>query len=366
MEALFISLAFIIGFLAGALVVWRLRVANEARQSEAEKKWEAMLGNLSREALSQNQKTFFEVAEDKFSGLIRQSQTGLEEKKKLIDSTLTEMKGRLEALDSKTKELSGHMRDNKEHVLRLNDTTSKLRQILSSSQHRGQWGERMVTDILNFIGLREGINYDKQVSGEGGRPDFTFHLPRERVINMDVKFPLAHYEQYLSTESPAEKEQEKQQFLRDVRNHIKAVEKRGYANPAEGTVDYALLFIPNESIYYFINQEDQEVIDFALSRKIILCSPVTLYAVLSLIHQAVTSFAMERRAGDIQKLVGEFHKQWDKYNEKVDALGKSLSTTNNHFEALAGVRTRQLEKPVEKILDIRLEGNDSDRIGGND
>ena len=73
---------------------------------------------------------------------------------------------------------------------------------LSSSQKRGQWGERIVEDILNVIGLIEGINYTKQgVVESGERPDFTFKLPKEKIIYMDVKFPLAHYERYIIGES---------------------------------------------------------------------------------------------------------------------------------------------------------------------
>jgi DNA recombination protein RmuC len=82
-------------------------------------------------------------------------------------------------------------------------------------------------------------------------------------------------------------------------------------------VDYVLLFIPNESIYSFINQEDHELIDFAMRKHIVLCSPLTLYAILSLIRQSVASFAVERKAGDLQKLVQDFSQQWEKTAKKL-------------------------------------------------
>ena len=99
---------------------------------------------------------------------------------------------------------------------------------------------------------------------------------------MDVKFPLTHYENYISAESNQEEESEKKAFLTDVRNHVNEVSKRGYIDPKGSTVDYVLLFIPNEGIYAFLNQEDHTLIDFSLEKKILLCSPVTLYAILSL------------------------------------------------------------------------------------
>ena len=115
----------------------------------------------------------------------------------------------LKNLSENTVALKSQMEESRKQVGELSDTTIQLRQILSSSQARGQWGERMVEDILNFIGLSEGINYDKQTQSGKDRPDFTFFLPDKRRLNMDVKFPMNHYEKYLSSEIEAEKKVEK-------------------------------------------------------------------------------------------------------------------------------------------------------------
>ena len=86
----------------------------------------------------------------------------------------------------------------------------------------------MVEDLLNFIGLTEGINFKQQEQSGKDRPDFTFFLPDEKMINMDVKFPLNHYEKYIEAETDTEKESEKKAFLKDVRNRIKEVSDRSY------------------------------------------------------------------------------------------------------------------------------------------
>jgi len=114
------------------------------------------------------------------------------------------------------------------------------------------------------------------------------------------------------------------------------------------------MFIPNESIYSFLNQEDGELIDFSLGKKILLCSPVTLYAFLSLIRQAVSNFHMEQRAGEMQKLVNTFRDQWGKFADQVSKLGKTLGTLSNHYDELSGPRLRALEKPMEKIEDLQI------------
>ena len=349
---------FILGSFFGAGVLWLFNRSQNNFNDESRSTLKAEFGDLSKQALDQNLDSFLKLAENKFSELLKSSDSQLAQKKELIDQSIGEMKSKLEGLDKSTNELKGHVKNSQEGIGNLAETTNKLSRILSSSQERGQWGERMVEDILGFMGLVEGINFEKQLQAGDGRPDFTFKLPNDKIINMDVKFPLAHYENYLGTDNENEKLNEKNAFLKDVRNHVKTIEKRTYINPAEGTVDYVLMFIPNESVYAFLNQEDKDLIDFSLSKKVLLCSPITLYAVLSLIRQAVSNFAMEQKASEMQDLVGIFRKQWDQFNEKVQAMGKSLAALTNHYDDLKGPRFRALEKPMEKINELQL-GQDS-------
>ena len=345
---------FIIGFLTGGLVIWVLRQNELNSIKSGEEQLRQVFTDLSNEALLTNQKQFLDLAEDKFSMVLGKTDDKLVKKKELIDSALKQMNNDLKNLSENTVALKSQMEESRKSVGELSDTTSQLREILSSSQARGQWGERMVEDILNFIGLSEGINYNKQMQSGSDRPDFTFFLPDNKMLNMDVKFPLSHYERYLSSNSEKEKEIEKKAFFKDVRNRIKEVSRRSYIDPGGGTVDYVLLFIPNESIYSFLNQEDNTLIDYSLQQKIILCSPITLYAVLSLIRQAVSNFSMEQKAGEMQEYVGIFKKQWKEYLMQMNKFENTLETLNNHYQKLISTRQNQLEKPMEKISELEL------------
>ena len=345
---------FVVGFFVGGIVIWFLKQNEIESVKKGQEQLKEVFSNLSNEALLKNQKKFIELAEDKFSSVLGKTDEKLGEKKKLIDSTLKQMNSDLKNLSDNTVALKTQMEESRIRVGELSDTTSQLRQILSSSQARGQWGERMVEDILNFLGLSEGINYDKQTQFGKDRPDFTFFLPDKKILNMDVKFPLNHYKKYLSSDGDTEKETEKKAFLKDVRNRIKEVSNRSYIDPGGDTVDYVLLFIPNESIYSFINEEDISLIDFSLEKKIILCSPITLYAVLSLIRQAISNFSMEKKAGEMQDYVGIFKQQWGEYILQMTKFQGTLDTLNNHFEKLITTRRNQLEKPMGKILDLQL------------
>jgi DNA recombination protein RmuC len=113
------------------------------------------------------------------------------------------------------------------------------------------------------------------------------------------------------------------------------------------------MFIPNESIYGFINQEDPDFIGEALSKKIMLCSPITLYAVLSLLNQATSNFIVEQRATDIMNEVVKFQKQWDNFTDVMRKTEKNLDIAVRQFQELISTRSRSLERPVNRILELQ-------------
>ena len=318
---------------------------------------ETVFKSLASDIAKANRQDFLNLAGEKFKDISKLADENLNKKKELIDQNLGEMKKTLKSLHDQSVKLSGNLETSSKETQKLQESTSKLREILSSSQKRGQWGERMVEDILNFIGFMEDKNYTKQTQVESGeKPDYTFLLPKGKKLNMDVKFPLASYERYVNAQLDEEREAQKKEFLKDVKNHIKTVAGREYVNPAEGTVDYVLLFIPNESIYGFINQEDTQLIDFALERKVLLCSPLTLYAMLSLIYQATRNFAMEEKATEIMNLLNAFRLQWGRYVEVMDKMGRRLDDAKKEYDTLVSTRKNQLEKPLTKIEEITAGG----------
>jgi DNA recombination protein RmuC len=170
---------------------------------------------------------------------------------------------------------------------------------------------------------------------------------------MDVKFPMNSYLRLLETENDMEREVQKGQFLRDVRNRINEVTSRDYINPEDQTLDYVLVFIPNEQVYAFINQNDPAIIEEALKKKVILCSPFTLFAILAVIRQAMDNFSTAKAANDMLRLIGGFNKEWEKFRNSMDKMGRKLEDARDEFQRLKTTRTNKLERPLQKIEDLR-------------
>ncbi len=352
---------FVAGVVVGAIIVF---FVNRSRQRDIEKSFSA----LSLDALRKNSEEFLRLANETLS---KQTQTGvgeLEEKKKLIDQTLEGIKGELgkvekSVTDFDTKraqafgEINTQLKTTADQTNRLQETTNKLQLALANTKVRGQWGERMAEDILRFIGFVEGVNYVKQTTQEitASRPDFTFLLPQGLKVNMDVKFPLDNYSRYMNEEAEPVKQSHKEQFLKDTRQRIKEVTTRDYINPEENTVDYVLVFIPNEQVYCFINENDRTLLDEALKNKVILCSPLTLYAILAVMRQAVDNFKLEKTAAQILSLFGTFNKQWGEFKKSMEKMGERIKQADDEYESLTSTRRRMLERPLRQIDDLRKQ-----------
>ncbi|MDX1779254.1 MAG: DNA recombination protein RmuC, partial [Thermodesulfobacteriota bacterium] len=319
-------------------------------------------GSLSLEALSKNTEEFLKIANETLSKQTKSGEKELEGKKELIDQTLGVMKEDLQKVQELVKgfekdrekkfgELAGQLKSTAEQTGKLQETANQLKGALASTKARGQWGERMAEDVLRLAGFVEGINYRKQKALEtaGTRPDYTFLLPQDLKVNMDVKFPFNNYLRYLEADGESDREKFKSQFLKDVRIRIKEVTSRDYINPTEDTVDYVIVFIPNEQVYAFINESDSTLLDDALKNRVILCSPITLYAILAIIRQAVENFNLEKTTEQILSLLGSFHKQWTLFLKSLEKMGKRIDDAQREFTVLNSTRRNQLEKPLMRI-----------------
>jgi DNA recombination protein RmuC len=239
----------------------------------------------------------------------------------------------------------------------LTQTTQQLREALSSQKKRGEWGERMAEDVLRLAGFIENVNYTKQTDliDRSGRPDFTFLLPQDQMLHMDVKFPLDSYLRFLEEEHEAERTRHRDQFLRDVRARVKELAGRNYVDTTQGTLDVVLLFIPNEALYAFIQEQDPAVLDEALRNKVVFCSPLTLFAVLAVIRQAVDNFRIERTSNEILATLGAFAKQWGKFSEQMDKVGLRIDALQKEYDVLVTTRQRQLTRQIDKVEALRTQ-----------
>jgi DNA recombination protein RmuC len=239
----------------------------------------------------------------------------------------------------------------------LAEATSSLNQILSNSQVRGHWGERVAQDILNMIGFVENIHYKKQFTLKSGqRPDYSFILPDNVYLHMDVKFPIENYKRYITENTLEGKQKYKKLFASDIRQILKSLSLKEYIDP-NSTTSCMLLFIPHEHVFSFIQEVDPELFTNSLKNQILLCSPMTLFPILAVIRKSIENFTIQKTSQEILTYINNFKKQWAMYNKSFDTLGKRISELELEYQRLVSTRARQLNNAFEKINTLSQDPN---------
>ena len=259
-------------------------------------------------------------------------------------------------------EITTQLKATSEQTTALNSTTAALREALANSRARGQWGERMAEDILRAIGFAEGINYVKQTSmpGSNSRPDFTFMLPNYLKLNMDVKFPLDNYLKCVNSVSQEDTSRYSKAFLKDVHDRSNEITTRDYIDPNMSTIGCVLLFIPNEQIFQFIQENDLKIMDDAMEKHVILCSPSTLFAILVVIRQAVENFAINETSDQIITELTRFTQQWTLFIDKLEDVGKKIDATQSAYQNLTTTRKRAMDRSLSRIAGLKGSSQLSD------
>ena len=301
------------------------------------------------------------------------SQRELTAKKDVIDTRLDQVQVELRSQMDRLGHLVGQLgernaeqfgkvdeslRTQAEVTQALSSSTQSLREALANPKARGQWGERMAEDVLRLAGFIEHVNYEKQTAVEGTRslPDYTFTLPKGHALYMDVKFPLNAYLRHLEAGTDAERQAHREAFLRDVRARVRDLAQRDYPTVGERpAVDYVLLFLPNEAIAGFIHEHDPELVEHALGQKVVLCSPLTLFAFLGVIRQAFDNFVIEQTSDEILTLLGRFGQQWEKYRDSLESVQRKFDAVHRELDHLGGPRRRMLEKPLVQLDELRRQ-----------
>ncbi|MBI4250105.1 DNA recombination protein RmuC [Candidatus Uhrbacteria bacterium] len=358
-------LSFLIGvfiaFLLGCAAAWFI-VRSRGVAKHAQENLEAVFARLASDTLQKTQEQFFSLARERFAALQEQSSTELTHKKDAIASLVEEMrrdlsesKQRLEESDksriSTFSALQQELGAQREALKDLHGTTADLKRVLSNNQLRGAFGEHVAENLLMMAGFVSGQDYvhNKEQESVSTRPDFIVYLPDQTKINVDVKFPYAALLKMSETEDKGERERYVRQFTQDVKQKIKQVTSREYINIEDRTVDFVVLFIPNEMIFSFIYSELPDVWETALRSKVVLAGPFSFTALLRMVKQAYTNFRYQENLHAVIGLIQKFEQEYAKFSESIDLLGARIEQVDKQFAAVAGTRDRALARIMDKI-----------------
>ena len=248
-------------------------------------------------------------------------------------------------------EITKSIEEHRKITDKLQTSTEELSRVLSNNQTRGEWGERIIEDILVQAGLIEGIHYDRQkkLKGSLAIPDITLLLPENRKVAIDVKFPYSEIQKLAHAKSKSQRQLHLTQFERDVKEKINQIIKRGYINIEAGTLDYAIMFVPNETLFSYINQQFPQVVDEAMAKKIIIVSPFTFLIVARTVMESYRNFMMQNNLREIIQHINKFVEEWGRFTKEFDKFDGFLTKIRESFDQIHQTRYKRMQLRIKRI-----------------
>ena len=218
------------------------------------------------------------------------------------------------------------------------DAINLTRALKGENKTQGDWGEMILSKILEQTGLREGIEYSTQgsfVSDDGKRlrPDVIVHLPQNKDIIIDSKVSLVSYTNYIEAEENSDKERFSKELVKSIYAHIKGLSSKNYEDIKDiKTLDFVLLFIPIEGAFMLAASKDSNLFKTAFENNIMLVSPSTLFVTLRTIENIWRYEHQNENALIISKKAADLYDKFASFVKDIENIGTHLERTKKSYD----------------------------------
>jgi DNA recombination protein RmuC len=227
----------------------------------------------------------------------------------------------------------GALEKTTKHIEDLGKDISGLHDILQAPKLRGNLGEYLLEELLKQI--FPAANYETKYSFKNGTQVDAIIKLGGYIVPVDSKFPLESYQKLVNTDNEDGKKMFKKEFVTSVKKRIDETAK--YINPAEGTFDFAMMYIPAENVFYetIINDsftnKDYEILNYAMTKQVIPVSPNSFYAYLMALVFGLKGLKIEQEAKTILGELSQVQARFKKFFDDYDVVGKHLNNAVGKF-----------------------------------
>lgn len=256
-------------------------------------------------------------------------------------------------------EVIGHVQKSIGEMTELGRGMKDLQEFLRSPKMRGQIGEAVLKDLLGQSLPKQ--NFHLQYAFKSGEiVDAAIKL-EQGIIPIDAKFPMENFRKMAKAKDEKERALFRKVFVADVKKHIDAISNK-YIRPQEGTIDFALMYIPSEPVYYDILTENPELDDYAYRKRVRPVSPNTLYAYLRAIIMSLEGSKIEKQAGQILAALREITAESEKFGTSLGVLTKHIKNAANSSDDV-NTRFARLSSKISTVQTI--EARETKTIKGD-
>lgn len=379
--------------LSDELTSMKVALASKQTQLEAEQEQNERETQMRREQFEQQLKTVQEQFANLASRLLDQTSQQLKTQNTESMKTLTDpLKANIDQLQRailqtnsetarQTASLSQQLKEMSEQTSRINTTATRLTNVIrGGNKAQGNWGERMLTEILESQGFREGVDFDTQqviTTDDGTRrlvPDVILHYPHNEDVVIDSKMSIEAYYLYINTEDATWKQKYAQDLVKSIRTQMNNLAHKDYSSlvkPPRRAIDFVIMFVPNEGALQLALQTDTRLWGEAFERQVFLTSQQNLMAILKMIQIAWRQYAQTENqkrvfalAEDLLKRVGEFVKRFDRVGKDIEMLhadfDEAYKKAYTGRQSIAQKATQLKELGVKENATLPIPGAEAD------
>lgn len=321
-----------------------IQAQTEERQKAYEQSIDAMKDKFSvmaTEALDANKTQFKEDVKAEVKPLT-DALDKLDKETKAMETKRDTAYGSLSAQITGLRTASEGMRKSSEQMQTL---------LKGSNQVRGNWGELLLRNVVEFSGMEKHVHFDEQATSDDGkqRPDMIIRLPGGAGIPVDSKCPFSAFQQ-AKEEAEVSRQRE---LMKDhelaVRKHVNALSSKDYPEAVDGDIDFTVMFMPGDHLLEAALAINPKLYEDALNKRILIANPVTLVALLRTVRIYWRQEDLDRNTKQLAAINREFYDRAAKWMEDVTRLGKHLGAAIDTYNESVGSYETRLRVSADKL-----------------